>query len=408
MNFRVTALAILCLAGLMTFVGVPRLVGSAAAPPDYQRGPILLYQGRFVEESAYRELADRLPRVLDQAMQRAATAVGWSAGPPPCRLRLVDDASGFAWTEQFVARTVTGTRGPAVIALRLEPLLAGRVELEATLTHEATHAVLARAIGPAYARIPEWLREGIAVDAAGETEINLSRAISLTRLRPVEMIADGLSRTRHATSDYGESGLAIETLRTLAGEDAVPRLVSCLASEGEWAPCLQELTGLRFKQFEARAMIDALEAVGEMAGDRVVRWESARARLRTGDPAAALAALESLLGPGRGPFDREARLESARALALLDRPHEALGQTEMLLRMSDYGPELGVEALVLEAELSRRAGLPARADEVCRKLQLYYAREEGDRGAECADSGLFRISDRRPSDRSGRDRTERR
>ena len=146
---------------------------------------------------------------------------------------------------------------------------------------------------------------------------------------------------------------AIETLRSLAGEDALPRLVSCLASEGTWRDCLRDLTGLQPKQFESRALIDALAVIGTLAGDRVSRYESARALLRDGDPAGALAEFESLLESEKGPFDREARLGSARALVLLDRPEEALDQTEALLQMGDYGPDLGMQTLTLEADLGR-------------------------------------------------------
>ncbi len=346
MSKRGTLLAAIGVAALLTVAGAPMLSRLSPASPMQATGPLLPYHGRFSELPAYLALADELPQLLVSATGTAATALGLAADPSRFRLRLIDDASGVTSKGDFVARTLVGSHGPTVIELRLEPLLARRIDLEQTLTHEATHAVLASALGSGYANIPEWLREGIAVDAAGETELNLSRAISRTRLRPVEGIADGLSRTAHLTSDYGESGLAIETLRSLAGDDAVPRLVACLTDEGSWPSCLRDLTGLQPKRFEARAMIDALDAIGDLAADRVSRYEAAQT----------LEDLEAFLASGAGPFDREAILDSARALALLERYDEALARVDALLDLGDYGPELGAEALAFKAEASRRDG----------------------------------------------------
>jgi len=389
MNSR---LMVLCLAAMLTLFGALRLSRQSTAAPLRGSSLFLPYQGRFVDDPSYRELAGALPRMLERAQRKAAGVFGVSADRTRIRLRLVDDSLKVSWTEQFVARTLVGSYGPAAIELRLEPLLARRIDVEATLTHEAAHAVLAGALGPGYVGIPEWLREGLAVDVAGETELSLSRAISLTRARPVELIADGLSRTTHTAADYGESGLAIQTLRQLAGEDVVPRLVACLAGDGEWPPCLRRLTGLEPAQFESRAMIDALDTIGDLAADRVARYESARDRLDAGDPAGALAELENLLDSGMGPFDREARLDSARALELMNRSPEALEQTEELLYLGEYPPQMGIEALALEARVSRRAGLDARVEEVCRKLRLYYARDGGGSRDECAHVRRSRIS----------------
>ena len=196
-------------------------------------------------------------------------------------------------------------------------------------------------------------------------------------------IADGLSRVSHTTADYGEAGLAIETLLSLVGEDAVPRLVSCLVERGTWPPCLEQLTGLQPRRFEAQALLEALQAVRDLSGDRITRYEAARARLSEGDPAGALEQLDPLVESGNGPFDREARLEIARALVLLGRPEQALDQIEALLLQGDYGPELGVEALAFEAAASRRAGLHDRADRVCGDLLRFYSREGGPGRDEC-------------------------
>ncbi len=396
---RVTLLAAIGVATLLTAAGAPMLSRLSSASPMQATGPMLPYHGRFSEEPATLALADALPQLIERATRTAAIALGVSADPSRFRLRLVDDASGVASMGQFVARTLVGTHGPIVIELRLEPLLARRIDLERTLTHEATHAVLASALGSGYASIPEWLREGIAVDVAGETELNLSRAISRTRLRPVEGIADGLSRTAHFTSDYGESGVAIATLRSLAGDDAVPRLVACLTDAGTWPSCLRDLTGLQPKQFEARAMIDALAAIGDLAADRVSRYEAARARLQSGNPARALEDLEAFLASGEGPFDREASLDSARALALLERHDEALDQVDALLGLGDYGPELGAEALAFKAEANRRAGHHALAERVCRELLLFYGRDGSANRAACPNLEPYPITADRGADR---------
>ncbi|MFQ5702145.1 MAG: hypothetical protein ACE5HU_09895 [Acidobacteriota bacterium] len=346
--------------------------------PRHTIGPrrsesLLPYRGRFTGDPRFTDLLLHIRRDLREAERKATAALGLSRRPARPRIRLVDDDSPFTRNGRFVGRTLQGSEGtPPVIELRLEPILSRRVDFTSLLIHEMTHAVMSAGMGPTYARLPVWLREGIAVRVAGESDSRLDRAISVTRLRPVTMLAARLRTTRHSTIDYGIDGYAVRQLEKLIGENGLPRLVRCLITEGTWPGCLESLTGLTPDQFEAQALSSVRSVILARCGDRTARFDRASSLQDHDWHAAALAAWEELIAEGPGPYDREAVYRSCRSLAALGRFDEAHRRLGALRAQGNLGASLSRDVLALQARVCRLAGRTREAVRVCTELARYY------------------------------------
>lgn len=212
-------------------------------------------------EQARLQAVERINRVLDARYVDDGTI----------ELRFLDLG------EEGAARHPAGTRAwrsteirdgqeVQVIEFYLEFVENGQMRLAEDITHEMTHAVMRECMDRgSYTDIPEWLREGLGVHVAGQTERIARYVLSKQRGEDPFAFLDGLVDREKSYDHYVEYGLAVGYL---AGrrEGALATLYDALVRRRVgWKAAIEEATGQGWEEFQAGALASAKEALAPLA-----------------------------------------------------------------------------------------------------------------------------------------------
>jgi len=229
------------------------------------------YAGKYADDPRLARARARLPALQERAWEvlRARLGVELDAD---VWFRFED--KGTSETGLRARTFVVSRKGePAtVVSFYTEHVVLSPEDFEDRAVHEMKHAGFRVALGQRYLDVPKWLREGLALHGAGQTDDRAAASLSdavFSGRNPQDLL-DGLDEpdTRHDVDDYLEDALAIEWLarrepdgakalarRLLAGEDHEPAVA---AAAGRAYP-----DAVRAMEGHARARVGAI--LGEAA-----------------------------------------------------------------------------------------------------------------------------------------------
>ncbi len=240
------------------------------------------YDGKYVEDVRFQREAARLPDLVDEAWKRLDVALGLRPGVRPRVLFTFEDARpGAGGGVEGRTDTVAIEGKPAVrIHLVTEYVVLSPEDYETRVCHEMTHAALRAAMGRSYDALPAWVREGLAVYAAGQMDDRVAAIVSnqVFTGKPLAGLVNGLETRRHDFVDYLEDVLAFDWLegrRRGAVRDFTARL---LGGEDHQA-AFSAASDLPFDEAVRAAEQHARERVNEVVGDDGRAYERIRARL---------------------------------------------------------------------------------------------------------------------------------
>lgn len=229
--------------------------------PDDRSAPKALqeYQGKYKNSTRLLRFAKRLPKYRSKALKRIEKRLGIVPEDSDLIKVVFKDAL------EAGAKTIRIFRGPAfstfwdddegkiVILLRTEFLVNRRYDAREELTHEMAHAVMRERMDrDDYAAMPRWLREGLALWAAGQVE---SRILVISggasaRNSQAKLFA-GLEAGIHTLDRYAEDVLAIEYIAQKQGNKRIKRLVRLLIDGVPPHKAVEIVTGRRWIEFKA-------------------------------------------------------------------------------------------------------------------------------------------------------------
>jgi hypothetical protein len=209
------------------------------------------YRGnlRFNPEVQRRQA--ELVALRDRALARAQRVTGLATSDPARYIvRLEDFGSRTVGATSQPVRTAAGDR--LLISLSSEQVRLGMMDLEGSLAHELTHGLMREHLGPRYRRLPAWVREGVAVWAAGQIPERTRVAFGLYWQEGLDLAAvlDEQPMLPSLGDDYLQNALLFQGMQDELGADSVRAFLRALV-EGAGVPeAFDQATALSWLELE--------------------------------------------------------------------------------------------------------------------------------------------------------------
>lgn len=305
------------------------------------------------------------------ALERVASELGLVPGRLP--IRWVFDlalARPQAAGQPFEAGRTSWAENDAA----LEVILPARKYLGApqraasVVLHEATHAVLASAMGSraAYEAVPRWWREGLALLIAGDGEVGLREAIAhgVHRGEAADAFTRGLTSPN---ASYPEAYVAVAALRERWGREGLQAFLKDLVAGASFEPLLERYSGLKMEALAVLAAVELRKRVLLLVSPAQVSAFAALLEARAnGRPGPLRLWLEKLtVEESAGVLVPTARYLVARDLLATDKGREAaeLARNHLLRLLQEPGDAWRPEALVLLGQAEQTL---QRQEDACR------------------------------------------
>lgn len=303
------------------------------------------YRGRWADDPRFEERFGALAERVEWGLEEVAERLGLRPRvASDIHVYVVDvDLGRFGLDRARSWSRVERGRPVHLVALFTEYYLSGDSDLEMTLVHELTHAVMRERMGQrAYERLPYWVREGLAVHTAREGEHHLRRNLQVAE--DVEALLTGLMTSRRTLLMYPYAWLAIDLIEGRGGAGSVARFAEAVVQGEPVGAAIERLTGLGFEAFEA-ALREHVRARVQAEADGLGDLKAAKRLYARRRRAEALEAFEGFLAAHPAScFAPTARYYRARALYLLGRRSEARDAFEECLALDLGHSGLGDEA----------------------------------------------------------------
>jgi TolA-binding protein len=250
----------------------PLLIGAfltafvAASAPAGDDAP--RYDGKYAKTAEVTKTLARIPALRKDALANVAEKLGLA--PKDADAIIVEmkdarpaDAEKLVPFDAPLFQTVEDAKGPVRIRVYAEGVAAGSADFDATMRHEMVHAVMRELVATkeAYSAIPKWLREGLALYAAGQTEERVCAIVhSGDAARPLDVLFPGLEEGEHTLDRYGEDALAVAFLAERRGAKAVRDLAARLAAAEAPHAAVEAASGSSWETFRREARAYSLEA----------------------------------------------------------------------------------------------------------------------------------------------------
>ncbi len=268
-----------------------------ALAPAQDVGILGAYQGKYKDDARLAKQAGNLEALRAAALTCVAEKMGLTpADPQRIRIELRDalssDPEKLAPFTGPPFQTRWADAGQVQIVLHTEFLVNGRFDVDTELRHEMVHAVMRTAVTPeAYGTVPVWVREGLAVWTAGQTEDKArwvlrqeefltqpDRAVQglppfvspAGKAKPPAGAAGGAGPVVDepggpaALRRYAEYALAIEYLAERCGAEAVQKLARALAHGTPAQTAVAEASGQDWEAFAAAARQHAVARLAKL------------------------------------------------------------------------------------------------------------------------------------------------
>jgi len=296
-------------------------------------GVVQGYNGKFVDDDRFKRALANLPEYVKQGMATLNKALGTELKTP--RVLFVFQDKGYVrdTNRAFVETIAIDYKPTTRMLFYTEHIVVSEADFASRVAHELKHAAFRDTMGVAYLDLPSWLREGLAVLAAGQFDDRLA-AIAGGEIfsgRDPRKILDGIDDADHDTNDYLEDAAAFLWLETRR-QGAIRQFCRRLLAGEDYMKVYAEIAGMPWREALDAAAVHALKLVSEALGDGETQYESIRADdARNADKATWLA------GAGKGRY--EAWLEKFADHPLAPNARYSLGKALVLAREYERGRE---------------------------------------------------------------------
>ncbi|MCU0722681.1 MAG: tetratricopeptide repeat protein [Planctomycetes bacterium] len=289
------------------------------------------YAGKYAADARFRAAAAAVPRLRGEAFAAIAERLGADLREGAEVLYRFEDA-GFEDRKGLRGNAMTAAvrgRPVTLVTFFAEYVVLCPEDFRQRFVHETKHAAFRSRMGQAYVSLPKWVREGLAVWAAGQLPDRMRAILSdqvFSGGDPLKVL-DGIGAKGHDTSDYLQDALAFEWLEGLRA-GAVKEFAKRILAGEDPAAALSGVAGLppadAFRAADAHARARVLAALGPgYEAFRVLRDAGAGAQakgasaVRAWLDGGAAAALEKWLETHPGhPLEPNARYLLGKCLVL--------------------------------------------------------------------------------------------
>lgn len=324
------------------------------------------YAGKYQEHPRVQRLLARAGALRRAALQRVVRRTGLAVVDAEAIVLSFREAADD-FVHKAVSRRAASPDGVLQLCeIGLERLVVGCLDIDRTLTHELTHAVMRQAMGDRYGELPRWFREGAAVWAAGQLEakVRLEVARRIMRGQEPASVLDGLAGERIDGSNYLDEGFVFDLLQRRHGVAGVQRVLERVVVAGAaHDAALEAVTGVPLAEFMARSRRHGAAAIEAMLRDSGAEaLAAAVARRRAGDAAGAGRQLRALLQRHPDSFlVQPARFLLATLSYDATAPEATLAALEALIAEGSAYPWLATKAAYIRARRLLLAGHYGRA-----------------------------------------------
>lgn len=238
------------------------------------------YEGKYKKSARLLRFAKHLPKYQSRALKLIKKRLG-IIPEDNILIKVV-----FKDAIEAGAKTIQTFRGPAfstfwdddegkiVILLRTEFLVNRRYDPREELTHEMAHAVMReRMIRNDYAALPRWLREGLALWAAGQVESRIQVAAkSIDGRKSQASLFAGLETGTHTIDRYAEDVLAIEYIAGRQGNKRIKRLVGMLVNGVHPHKAVEIVADRRWQSFKVECRRYSMRRFQELRPPETSRY----------------------------------------------------------------------------------------------------------------------------------------
>ncbi len=233
------------------------------------------YHGKYVKDIRFQAAIAELPKFLPQARRLLAQRLGLDVAKDTLILfRFADWGNSGKGGRTGQAQTVCWKGKPVtLITFSTERLVVCPADFRQLIVHELKHAVLRNHLGQQYLKLPKWVKEGLAVWAAGEGENRIAAIISNQMFMQAKLasLCDGIEVNRDL-NDYLENYLAFAWLES-RGAGNVKRFAQRLYGGEDYDKVFADLAGMPFTAAMNAANAYCRQQIKTRAG---AGWEELR------------------------------------------------------------------------------------------------------------------------------------
>jgi hypothetical protein len=208
------------------------------------------YTGNLRFDPALERRLPELEAMRARALDRAQRATGITTGAPERYVvRVRDFASPVVGATSQPVRSAGGD--VLLVSVSSRELQRGSMDVEAALTHEITHGLMRERLGARYRSLPGWVREGLAVWAAGQLPERAGYAWSAAWQEGLDLgaLLEEQPMLPSLGDAYLEDALLFQGLAEEQGADAVRAFIRALEREPPEV-ALVRVSGLAWLELE--------------------------------------------------------------------------------------------------------------------------------------------------------------
>ncbi len=336
------------------------------------------YAGKYQDHPEVKRLLALAGDLRRAALQRVVRRTGLAVIDADAIVLSFRDASD-EFVHKAVSRRVSSPDGVLQLCeIGLERFVTGCLDIERTLTHEFSHAVMRQAMKDRYGELPRWFREGAAVWTAEQLDakVRLEVARRIMRGKDPASALDGLAGERIDGTNYLDEGFVFALLERRHGMAGVQRVLERVVVAGEdHNAALESVTGVPVAEFITRSQRHGaayLETILRDSGSDT--FAAAVARRKADDDAAGIRHLRSLLQRHPDSFLVQPALFLLATLVYDAHAPEATlaGLDALIAEGTDY-PWLATKAAYIRARRLLMAGHYGRAVQAFEQFIRDYA-----------------------------------
>ena len=211
-------------------------------------GVIQDYRGKYVKDVRFQRALRNLPSYVEEAWGVLEKRLGVKVRGR-ARILFQFKDKGFSRTAiRAQVTTISQDYQPVTLMVfYTEHIVISEEDFRSRVIHECKHAAFRGVMGEPYQDVPKWVREGLAVYAAGQLADRLPLIVGnrvFSGRKPIEVL-DGIDDVDHNTDDYLEDAMAFEWLESLKMGN-VHRFCKRLVKHEPYKKIFADLAGLPF------------------------------------------------------------------------------------------------------------------------------------------------------------------
>lgn len=219
------------------------------------------YAGKYVNDVRFARALKALPGYVDEAWKVLRETLGVDLAGKSTVVFEFKDKGYTRESERALTETIAIDYKPVTrMTFYTEHIVVSLDDFKSRVTHELKHAAFRGVMGQAYLDLPKWIREGLAVYGAKQTDDRI-RAVLGNEVfgnHDPRRVLDGVDDANHDMTDYIEDAMAFAWLEGRR-KGAVHEFCRRLLAGEPYQKLFAELSGMEYAA-ALKAAADAIKA----------------------------------------------------------------------------------------------------------------------------------------------------